>query len=177
MSNLPSDDHSDYMSDGEVQYEVKHPKLNENFSTTVIIANLPQVPESKVSKLTAVLGKLAGKVGALSTATPPLMPMNGDKTHGFAFITFQSSADATKCVEAINNYQFDKSHKLSVHGYDDVCGLRTVQDTYVEKQAKPYVPQADTGAWLRDPGQRDAFCIRQGHETEGEGGGNSVVQG
>jgi len=132
MSNLPSDDHSDYMSDGEVQYEVKHPKLNENFSTTVIIANLPQVPESKVSKLTAVLGKLAGKVGALSTATPPLMPMNGDKTHGFAFITFQSSADATKCVEAINNYQFDKSHKLSVHGYDDVYGLRTVQDTYVE---------------------------------------------
>ena len=36
----------------------------------------------------------------------------------------------------------------------------------MEKQAKPYVLEADTGAWLRDPGQRDAFCIRQGHETE-----------
>mmetsp|Transcript_8211 Transcript_8211/g.14925 ORF Transcript_8211/g.14925 Transcript_8211/m.14925 type:complete len:710 (-) Transcript_8211:33-2162(-) len=166
MTNLPSDEYEDYMSDGELQYEAKQPKLIENFSTTVIIANLPQVPESKVEKLTSVLKKLTGKVGTLSTDTPPLMPMNGDKTHGFAFITFVSSADAAKCVEAINSYQFDKSHKLSVHGYDDVCGLRDVPEKYVEKTARPYVPQADVGAWLRDPGQRDAFCIRQGHETE-----------
>ena len=56
--------------------------------------------------------------------------------------------------------------QLSVVLYDKVKTFFAVPDTYVEPTPPPYKPQPDTDAWMRDPGQRDAFCIRQGHETE-----------
>ena len=62
--------------------------------------------------------------------------------------------------------QFDKSHKLSVVPYDKVKTFSAVPSTYPRPPPPPYKPQPDTNAWMRDPGQRDAFCIRQGHETE-----------
>ena len=165
---MGSDDIDEYMSDTELECSPKLPELDETFRCSVVVSNLPQVPEAKVSKLLKVVEKVASKIGTLDEETPSVMPFNKatGKTFGFVFITYKNSADAAKCCEAVNNYQFDKSHKLSVVKYDMVLKLKGVPDQYVEELPKPYKPQPDTSSWLRDESQRDAFCIRCGTETE-----------
>jgi len=61
------EDLTDYMSDNELVIEPKLPKLDETFSCTVVISNLPKVPESKHDKLKAVVLKICGKVGTVDT--------------------------------------------------------------------------------------------------------------
>ena len=106
MTNM-SDPLDEYMSDTELDYTVNKPKLNEAFSATVVLSNLPKVPAAKVDKLTSVLKKLAAKVGAIDEDAPFMMPVNEKegKTHGFAFITYKESSDAGRCTEALNSYQ------------------------------------------------------------------------
>ncbi|GMH62769.1 hypothetical protein TrRE_jg6945, partial [Triparma retinervis] len=169
MTNAMAEDLADYMSDNELVVEPKLPKLDESFGCTVVISNLPKVPQPKHDKLKSVVLKICNKVGTVDVRdeVAPLMPSGEDgKSFGFLFITFKSSADATKCEEAVNGYQFDKNHKINVVKYDEVKKLKTVADTYEEESASPYEPSPDTSWWLRDPSQRDAFCIRYGNETE-----------
>ena len=114
------------MSDTELEYTANKPKLNTSFNHTVIFSNLPQIPATKVEKLTSVLKKIVTKVGTLDDEVLILMPMNAatSKTHGFAFVTFTSSSDASKCCEAVDKYQFDKNHKVRKGGASEARATR-----------------------------------------------------
>ena len=134
-----ADDLADYMSDNELVVEPKLPKLDESFGCTVVISNLPKVPQATHEKLKSVMLKICNKVGTvdLQDEVAPLMPFGEDgKSHGFLFITFKTSADAAKCEEAVNGYQFDKNHKINVVKYDEVKKLKTIPDTYEEEVRK-----------------------------------------
>jgi RNA recognition motif. (a.k.a. RRM, RBD, or RNP domain) len=54
-----------YFSDEPLDIQPNYPVLDENFTTSTVITNLPIVPQSKLDKLTKVLMKLVTKIGPL----------------------------------------------------------------------------------------------------------------
>lgn len=91
------------------------------------------------------------------------MPYNETKgtTEGFAFVEFVKTEAANEAIAKTNDWNFDKSHKLTVIRYDAFQKYRDVPDEFV-----PPVPVEVTGItpdrfyWMMDEHFRDQFCIR-----------------
>ena len=65
-----------------------------------------------------VLKKIFGQIGTIREGGM-LMPMEGGKTKGFAFIEFLTPAEAQAAQEQTNGYRLDKAHVFNVTMFDD----------------------------------------------------------
>jgi translation initiation factor 3 subunit B len=180
-----------YFSDAPLELHPKYPPLDTQLDNALIILNLPQVPTTKLAKLTNVVLKLLRRIGNLAgddtdaaaegsttdaantdTAFSGLtMPVADDHTLGFCLVAYATTDDADKALIALQDYQFDKNHALQVVRYTRALQLQAMEITagditYQEPETIPeFVERPDPTSWLQDPHQRDAFVIRQGRET------------
>lgn len=164
-----------YFSDNPLDPKpyVKYPPPHDTFETSIIITNLPKVPQTKVEKLTKVLGKLVSRIGTLATSPETgfqgvHLPFSEEMnlTNGFAFVEYETAEDARKAAEVLQGYKFDKNHSLSVTPYLRGAKLSKLKDEeFSAPDPAPFVERPNTTSWLEDPNQRDAFCVRQGRET------------
>ncbi|KAG7338898.1 translation initiation factor eIF2A [Nitzschia inconspicua] len=162
-----------YFSDTPLEPQPNYPPLNEKFDNAIIILNLPQVPDSKLEKLTKVVMKLVSRIGNLAVNEDTgfsgvLMPFNNDKgtTEGFAFCEYETPEEAKNAIGVLDGYKFDKNHSLNVVPYPRAEKLQKMKETeFVEPERPPFVEKPNATAWLEDPSQRDQFVIRYGKET------------
>lgn len=161
-----------YYSDTPVDVNPNYPALKKNFDTSIIISNLPKVPEAKIEKLTKVIIKVLARIGTLASCEETgyngvHIPFNEDTklTNGFAFIEYETSEDAEKAAEVLKDYKFDKNHILLVTPYEKALALKDVPEEFEEPEPAPFVEKSNTSTWMLDASQRDQFVIRQGKET------------
>lgn len=158
-----------YFSDAPLDPQPVYPKLNENFDTAVVITNLPKVPTAKLEKLTKVVLKLVVKIGPLRSTEDfiglQLPTDESGSTLGFCFVEYETPESATKAVEVLQGYKFDKNHSISVCQYERAKQLKKV-DTgeFVPPEPKPFEEKPNAMEWLEDPSQRDSFVVRHGKE-------------
>lgn len=162
-----------YFSDTPLDPQPKYPPLDSKFDRCIVITNLPKVPEAKYDKLSKVILKLVTRIGALASYEGTddfngfFMPKNpeGD-TVGCAFVEYASAGDAKKTLEVLQDYSFDKNHKLRVTLHERATHLANVtEEEFTQPEPEPYKQRSNTMSWLEDTCQRDQFAIRQGHET------------
>lgn len=106
------EDLSGYMSPGG---EWEEPPFTPDFSTAIVVDNLPKVPKDKYDKLLNFVKKIYAQLGEIME-NGLVMPFDesANSTLGFAFINFTSPEAAEKAVQATNNWNFDKAHTLKV---------------------------------------------------------------
>lgn len=160
-----------YFSDAPLDPQPNYPPLKKSFDTSIIITNLPKVPQAKLEKLTKVLIKLVSRIGALAATEEYAgvsMPFDEAKgtTLGFCFVDYEAPEDAKNALGVLTGYKFDKHHTISVCPYAVAEKLQDMQGTeFVEPEPAPFVELPNATSWLEDPSQRDQFVIRQGDET------------
>jgi len=163
----------DGCSETTLDLKPRYPALRGTFETSVIITNLPKVPQLKVEKLTKVILRLVSKIGTLSCCkdngfTGVHLPCD-EKTNttlGFAFVDYATQEDAAKAVDALQNYDFDKNHSLKVTLYTRAIQLKGIlEESFTQPEPPPFVEKPNTSSWLEDPSQRDQFVIRFSRET------------
>ncbi len=184
MTEYDDEDLSGYMSDTPLDPRPRYPPRKQNlFDATIVLRNLPKVPQAKLEKLIKVLTKLMNKVGPLSEVGIH-MPFDEAKgsSLGFAFVEFASPDNAERAIDVFQGYQMDKNHKFDVMTYASAQQLKDVPDEYEAPEPEPYKPPLDLNAWKYDEAFRDQYCIRHsGKVTEvmwydgGQGNGEPVV--
>ncbi|GAX26940.1 translation initiation factor 3 subunit B [Fistulifera solaris] len=163
-----------YFSDAPLDPKPLYPPLRKTFETSVVITNLPKVPQAKFEKLTNVVVKLTTKIGSLVTDEATqfngvFMPFDEEKDSslGFCIVEFATPEDAEKAVTVLQGYSFDKKHQLSVLSYprcQELKGLDTAAE-FVAPTPAPFEEKPNVAEWLEDPHQRDAFVLRFQNET------------
>ena len=135
-----------------------------------MVDNLPQVPPEKYEKLCAVVKKVLSAVGKIADSDGAGLTMPVDETtklsKGFAFVEFETPAEAAAAVAHANGYKLDKSHALCVNGFDDVARFQSVPDAYEAPPPRAFEPGPNLQSWLLDRRGRDQFVARFGDETE-----------
>ncbi|CAJ1923034.1 unnamed protein product [Cylindrotheca closterium] len=161
-----------YFSDAPLDPQPNYPPLKTSFDTSIIITNLPRVPQAKLDKLTKVVIKLVSRIGALATTDDFIgvsMPFDESKgtTLGFCFVDYEAPEDAKNALGVLDGYKFDKNHTISVSPYAIAEKLKDLQETeeFVEPEPAPFVENPNATSWLEDASQRDQFVIRQADET------------
>ena len=82
-------------------------------SRLVVIDGLPVAPEHLLPKLTAFLGKRLAPAGTIAE-DGILIPADGGKSLGFAFVEFADATSAATCINSYDNQMFDKKNKMRV---------------------------------------------------------------
>jgi translation initiation factor 3 subunit B len=162
-----------YFSDAPLDPKPKYPPLDTSFDNCVIITNLPQVPESKLEKLTKVVLKLVTKIGTVVASTDGsfdgvYMPYDTerDKTMGFCIVEYVTPDQARNAVDVLQGYKLDKNHALRATLYKRAKELEKVTDAeFIEPPVPPFEEKPNAMEWLHDSLQRDEFVIRYGRET------------
>lgn len=134
---------------------------------STVVDNLPQVPQEKYEKLTAILRKIASASGRLvdSGFFHPIDSATGI-SKGFAFLEYENNDQARVARDALDGYQLDKAHKFAATFFDDLENLKNVPEQYQEPEAKSFQQRGTLTSWLADPRGRDQFSIRYADEAE-----------
>lgn len=163
-----------YFSDAPLNPQPNYPPLRDTFETSVVITNLPKVPESKIEKLLKVVMKYVSRIGTLvegpegSDFNGLYMPFDKEKgtTLGFCLVEYETAEQAKNATEVLKDYKFDKNHSLSVTLYTRAQELQKLQTTsFQEPEPEPFQEKPNPCAWLEDANQRDQFVVRYGPET------------
>ena len=172
---MPADDYDDpsdideigeYLSDAD-EYDgdppgYEEPPLDQTWDCVITVDNLPKVPKAKEAKLTGVIKKIFGQMGAIVRTEMPFD--SADVSLGFAFIEFESGEQAAKAVQLTDGYALDKAHVFKVAHYQQVKRIADMPDEYVKPEFRPYEERA-VHAWLEDPAYRDQFVVRHDEDT------------
>ena len=139
-----------------------------DFSSSIIVDNIPAIPEDKVPKLRNALLKIYSQASASLQEGDIYMPFDSDTSLscGFCFIKFKSADDAKLAISLTQGYVLDKKHSFKVSSYGDLEKFLRLPDVYVPPEAAPFKPRPDPSCYLVDPHCRDQFVIRYGSETE-----------
>ena len=147
---------------------VNLPEFSPDFSSVIIVENIPKVGPEKLEKLIGYVLKIYLKFSAKMTAKDIHMPLDESTnlTLGFCFIIFGSAAEADAAMNVTQGFALDKKHSFIVSMYTDLEKFGKISDSFVEEKATPFRARPDPTSWLADAGCRDQFIIRQNRETE-----------
>ncbi|KAI7204003.1 hypothetical protein KC365_g18101, partial [Hortaea werneckii] len=125
-------DDIDY-SDLREQYEVR---MEEGLDTFIVIDGLPKVPPGSKEKLIKFLLRKLTSVGKTKEENV-FMPMNeaGDMSEGFAFVEYETPAQAAAAVKALHATPLDKKHTIAVNKLTDI--ERYGREGRIEEEYKP----------------------------------------
>mmetsp|Transcript_13914 Transcript_13914/g.19676 ORF Transcript_13914/g.19676 Transcript_13914/m.19676 type:complete len:709 (+) Transcript_13914:83-2209(+) len=152
------DENSDFLN----EYEL--PKFTVDYSSAVIVDNLPIVsadkPE-KLKKLENILKTTLSQCGKLDE-NGFFMPLDKAKneTLGFAFANYTTVEAAKKAMDKIDGLQFTKFNKFSVFPFKSFEKISNISDHYEPPKENKIQPKRDMNFWLTDPKHRDQFVIR-----------------
>jgi len=154
-----------YLSDGPTDWV--EPVYEPDYSTAIVVDNLPKVPQDKYERLLAFVRKIYEQVGRLAEdgLQMPVDEATG-MTQGFAFVNFLARDSAEKAIAATNNWNFDKAHAIKVNSYVDLVRTTIHPETYTPEPARPLTTVPGLYTWLKDAQFRDQFVVRHGRDTE-----------
>ncbi|KAK6404630.1 Translation initiation factor 3 subunit b, partial [Oleoguttula sp. CCFEE 5521] len=154
-----ADDDIDF-TDLKEQYEVR---MEEGLDTFVVIDGLPKVPEDSKAKLVKfLLRKLttAGKTKEDDVYMPP--DESTGQTGGYAFVEYETSAQAAAAVKLLHGTPLDKKHTIAVNKLTDIERYGRegkIDETYHEPEIAHFEEKEHLRWWLGDPEGRDQFIM------------------
>jgi translation initiation factor 3 subunit B len=141
------------------------PVFKPDFSSAVIIDNIPVIGQDKFVRLQGAIMKCIKQAGQVDDSDL-YIPTDADgNTLGFCFVKFANNDDASLAVKVLNNYAFDKKHTFKVSPYSALDEYANVPDDFVAPPME-YYPKPAVSGWLCDVHCRDQFAIRHADETE-----------
>ena len=93
-------------------------------------------------------------------------PRHSSRSRSFAFIEFETEAQAATAVVKANGYKLDKSHTFITSSFEDYAKYMAVPDEEREFEAPPFVPKENMYEWLEDSKARDQYVCRYNEMTE-----------
>lgn len=163
------DDIKDYLDLEALQEpidESSFPEFRADYSSSIVVDNIPVVPQEKIPKLLSVLVKIYAKIAKVSESDI-YMPFNEEAktTYGFCFIKFSSAEDAENAIKVTQGFAIDKRHHFKINLYSDLYKYEKLSHEY-EPKLPPFNPRPDPTSWLTDEKCRDQFVVRHNRETE-----------
>nr|OQO16648.1 Eukaryotic translation initiation factor 3 subunit B [Rachicladosporium sp. CCFEE 5018] len=147
-------------SDLKEQYEVR---MEEGLDTFVVIDGLPKVDEDSKPKLVKfLLRKLttAGKTKEDDVYMP--LDESTGQTGGYAFVEYETSAQAAAAVKLLHGTPLDKKHTIAVNKLTDIERYGRegkIDETYHEPEIASFEEKEHLRWWLGDPEGRDQFIM------------------
>jgi translation initiation factor 3 subunit B len=157
-----------YLDIDAEEYEENFPKFEPDFTTAIIVDNIPIIGQEKLVKLTAMLLKLYSHSSSTLEERDIDMPFNLETglSYGFCFIIFKTSLEAEKAIKKTQGFVLDKKHSLLVSLYSDLSKFENLPEVLEPSTPQPFSARPDPTSWLTDEACRDQFVIRAGNETE-----------
>ncbi|KAK4553031.1 Translation initiation factor 3 subunit b [Recurvomyces mirabilis] len=162
MDDYDDDEEPDF-SDLKEQYEVR---MEEGLDTFVVVDGLPKVPPGSKDKLVKFL--LRKLVGFGKTKEENVfMPMNeeGDMSEGFAFVEYETPAQAAAAVKGLHATPLDKKHTIAVNKLTDIERYGRegrIDETYREPEMEEFKEKEHLRSWVGDVEGRDQFVMYRG---------------
>ncbi|KAK1071198.1 Translation initiation factor 3 subunit b [Friedmanniomyces endolithicus] len=150
-------------SDLREQYEVR---MEEGLDTFVVVDGLPKVPPGSKDKLVKFL--LRKLVGFGKTKEDNVfMPMNeaNDMSEGFAFVEYETPAQAAAAVKGLHLTALDKKHTIAVNKLTDIDRYARegrIDETYHAPEIPDFEEKDHLRWWLGDEDGRDQFVMYRG---------------
>lgn len=146
--------------------EAALPAFKPDFSSIIIVDNLPVVNREKMAKLITVLFKLYSQVDAIAEEDI-YMPFNDaeNTSLGCCTVTFPSRESAEKAITLTQGYVLGKN-TFKVNRYGELDVLDKITENDQPPELKDFNPRPNCSSWLKDEQVRDMFAIRYGRETE-----------
>lgn len=147
---------------------VNLPNFKPDFSTTIVIDNVPIVDRDRAPRLKKLMLKIYGAVSVDIDDSDFYFPFDPttQMTPGFAFMKFRTVEDAVNAVKLTNHHVLDKKHTFKVCLYSDLQKIDAVNDVFTPPIPPPFISRPSPHSWLCDSRCRDQFMIRYSHETE-----------
>ena len=159
----------EYLQDSSSHNDMpKAQTFEPDFSSSIIVDNIPAIPADKVPKLKNALLKIYGQASATLQEADIYMPFDNDAntSSGFCFIKFKNADEAKLAISLTQGYVLDKKHSFKVSSYSDLEKYLKLPDTYVAPKEPAFKPRPDPSSYLVDAHCRDQFVTRHGLETE-----------
>ncbi|KAK3073553.1 Translation initiation factor 3 subunit b [Teratosphaeriaceae sp. CCFEE 6253] len=156
------DDDIDF-SDLRENYEVR---MEEGLDTFVVVDGLPKVPPGSKDKLVKfLLRKLTGF--GRTKEDNVYMPMNeaNDMSEGFAFVEYETPAQAAAAVKGLHLTALDKKHTIAVNKLTDIDRYARegrIDETYHAPEIPSFEEKDHLRWWLGDAEGRDQFVMYRG---------------
>ncbi|QIX00272.1 hypothetical protein AMS68_005789 [Peltaster fructicola] len=156
------DDEIDF-SDLREQFEVR---MEEGLDAFIVIDGLPKVPEDSKQKLVKFLLRKLTTVGKTKEDNV-FMPMDEQtgQTGGFAFVEYETPAQAAAAVKALHGTPLDKRHTIAVNKLTDIERYGRegrIDETYKEPEIAPFEEKEHLRYWVGDQAGRDQFVMYRG---------------
>lgn len=140
--------------------------MEEGLDTFIVIDGLPKVPEASKDKLVKFILRSLTKHGKTKEENV-YMPMaeDGKMSEGFAFVEYETPAQAAAAVKALHGQPLDKKHTMAVNKLTDI--ERFGREGRIDEQYKaPEIPAFEEKEhlrwWLGDAEGRDQFVMYRG---------------
>ena len=140
--------------------------MEEGLDTFIVVDGLPKVPPSKKDQLVKFLLRSLTKVGRTSEQNV-FMPMNdsGDMSEGFAFVEYETPAQAAAAVKALHATNLDKRHVIAVNKLTDIERYGRegrIDEVYHEPPVPAFEEKEHLRWWIGDHEGRDQFVMYRG---------------
>lgn len=154
--------------DEDFDLPVNLPRFTPDYSTSVIVENLPVVSTEKVEKLLQVIIKIYRQFCETLDASDVYMPLNPEtnQTYGVCFVRLNRHEEALKAIAATQGFAISKSNLFKVSLYSELEKYANYPEEYVEPPMPPLKRRPDVVSWLSDIQCRDQFVVHYGAETE-----------
>lgn len=157
------DDEEIDFSDLREQYETQ---MEEGLDTFIVIDGLPKVPADSKGKLVKFLLRSLTKQGRTKEENV-FMPINEEtgNTDGYAFVEYETPAQAAAAVKALHATPLDKKHTMSVNKLTDIERYGRegkIDETYNPPKIDPFEEKEHLRWWLGDEDGRDQFVMYRG---------------
>ncbi len=138
--------------------------MEEGLDTFVVIDGLPKVPPASKEKLVKFLLKTKLSTVGRTSENNVFMPLNeaGDMTEGFAFVEYETPAQAAAAVKSLHATGLDKKHTIAVNKLTDIERYGRegrIDETYHPPEIAPFEEKEHLRWWLGDHEGRDQFVM------------------
>ena len=143
------------------------PPFVPDFSSIIVVDNLPIVGQEKRDKLIGVIHKLYVQMGSYLKESDIFMPSDTNgSSMGFCFVKYNNPTDAQNALTKTQGFALSKSNTFKVSLYSDLDKYRDVPEIDDNVVNTTFVEPMELNAWLGDAHGRDQFVLRHGKETE-----------
>jgi len=140
--------------------------MEEGLDTFIVIDGLPKVNPSQKDKLVKFLLRKLTTAGK-TREDNVYMPMNeaGDESEGFAFVEYETSAQAAAAVKALHATPLDKRHTIAVNKLTDIERYGRegrIDEKYHAPEIAAFEEKEHLRWWIGDGEGRDQFVMYRG---------------
>lgn len=158
--------------------------MEEGLDAFVVLDGLPKVPAESAGKLTNFVLKRLNTAGKTSSERF-FMPIDEatNMTGGYAFVEYETPAQAIAAVKSLNGTALDKKHVMAVNKLTDIERYGRegrIDEEYKAPEIEPFVEKDHLRWWLGDHEGRDQFVMYRGDNVgvfwnEKDGQPDSIV--